>query len=78
MASAIDSFGEIPLHVMAAGMPNPMFGDVAQEYQQYWISESRALSKKSRHGRLIMAWDSPHKLHTGAEKLVIESILELL
>jgi pimeloyl-ACP methyl ester carboxylesterase len=78
LAAAIDSFGEIPLHVMAAGIPNPMFGDVAQEYQQYWISESRALAGKSRHGRLIMAWDSTHMLHTDAEELVIESILSML
>jgi pimeloyl-ACP methyl ester carboxylesterase len=78
LAAEIDSFGNIPLHVIAAGIPNPMFGEVAQEYQQYWISESRSLSRKSRHGRLIMAWDSSHRLHTDAEELVVESILSLV
>jgi pimeloyl-ACP methyl ester carboxylesterase len=78
LAAEIRTFGDIPLHVIAAGIPNPMFGDVAQEYQQYWINESRALAGKSRHGRLIMAWDSTHRLHTDAEELVIESILALL
>ena len=51
LVSAISTFGDKPLLVIAAGRPNPAFGDVAEEYQRYWIEQSRALSLKSASGR---------------------------
>jgi hypothetical protein len=38
---AISTFGDLPLVVLAAGKPNPAFGEVAEEYQRYWIGQSR-------------------------------------
>ena len=45
--AAIASFGGIPLTVMAAGQPNPAFGDAADAYQTFWIEQSRALTVMS-------------------------------
>jgi pimeloyl-ACP methyl ester carboxylesterase len=76
-AAAIESFGDLPLIVIAAGVPNPMFGDIAEEYQRYWIEQSRMISAKSTHGELVIAQDSTHMLHTDAEELVVKSILRM-
>jgi len=48
LVAEISSFGDTPLVVMAAGKPNPRFGDVAGEYQQYWIDQSRAYAADPR------------------------------
>jgi hypothetical protein len=55
-----------------------MFGDVAEDYQRYWIEQSRMLSGKSTRGRFLLAEESSHMLHTDAEKEVIDAILSLL
>ena len=77
-ASAIGSFGKLPLVVMAAGQANPMFGDIAEEYQQYWIDQSRWLAGKSQDGKFVLAEDSSHRLHLDVEDLVVEVILSML
>lgn len=77
-AAAIESFGDLPLIVIAAGVPNPMFGDIAEEYQLYWIEQSRLLAAKSSRGELVIARDSTHMLHVEAEELVVESILGMI
>ncbi len=77
-AAAIESFGDLPLVVIAAGVPNPVFGDIAEEYQRYWIEQSRSLAAKSSRGEFVLATDSNHMLHTEAEELVVESILRLV
>ena len=71
-------YGDIPLVVIASGVPNPAFGDVAQEYQAYWIQQSRVLAAKSSRGEFLLAEDSAHNLHQEAEDLVYESILSIL
>lgn len=78
LVSALSSFGDIPLLVIAAGKPNPFFGDLAEEYQQYWIEQSRALSYKSSNGRLVLAEESTHHLYKDVPDLVIESILSIV
>jgi pimeloyl-ACP methyl ester carboxylesterase len=77
-AAAIDSFGDIPLVVIASGRSNPMFGDIADEYQQYWIEQSTLLAGKSTQGRFLLAAESSHMLHADAEEELIDSILSLL
>jgi pimeloyl-ACP methyl ester carboxylesterase len=76
--ASIESFGDLPLTVIAAGVPNPAFGDIAEEYQRYWIEQNRMLVAKSTRGEFVLASDSGHKLHTEAEELVVESILKLV
>ncbi len=77
-ASSIDSFGAIPLVVMASGVPNPMLGDVAEPYQRYWAEESEALSAKSSQGRFVLAEASTHRLHDDASDLVSDIVLSMV
>ena len=77
-AAAIESFGDTPLLVIGAGVANPFFGDVAEEYQQYWIAQNRALAARSSQGRFVLAADSSHRLHKDAADLVFESIRAVL
>ena len=74
----IESFGEIPLIVIASGRPNPAFGDVADEFQRYWIDRSRALAARSDRGRFVPAEQSSHMLHLDAPDLVASSILSVV
>jgi len=78
LVSEIDSFGHIPLLVMASGKPNPFFGDIAEEYQRYWVEQSRALSKKSSNGRFVLAKHSTHHLYVDVPHLLEESIVSVV
>lgn len=78
VAASIESFGTIPLLVIAAGRPNPMFGDVAEEYQRYWIEENRALAKKSSRGAFILLHESTHHLYRDEPDRIVESILSMV
>jgi len=78
LVSEISSLGDTPLLVMAAKKPNPAFEDLAQEYQQYWIEQSRRLSSKSSKGRFILAEKSTHHLYKDVPDLVFESILSVV
>ena len=77
-AAGIESFGDLPLVVVASGVPNPMFGDVAEEYQEFWIDESRELSTKSSRGEFVLAGESTHNVYADNPELVIESILAVV
>jgi pimeloyl-ACP methyl ester carboxylesterase len=76
--SSIVSFGDIPLVAIASGVPNPMFGDVAEAYQKFWSAESEALAVKSSRGQYIFAESSTHRLHDDAEDLVIDRVLSIV
>lgn len=77
-AASMDSFGDLPLVVVASGVPNPMFGDVAAAYQAFWAAQSEALAAKSTRGRFIFAETSTHRLHDDAEDLVVDTILSMV
>jgi pimeloyl-ACP methyl ester carboxylesterase len=77
-AAAIDSFGEIPMVVIASGRPSPMFGEVAEEYQRYWIEQSRLLAGKSTRSRFMLIEESSQMLYDDAEDEVTDSIVSLL
>ncbi|MHB8095887.1 MAG: alpha/beta fold hydrolase [Candidatus Aminicenantales bacterium] len=72
------SFGNTPLVVMAAGKPNPELGDVAEEFQKYWIGQSHTLSRKSSNSRFILAEKSSHYLYLDEPDLVAETILSVV
>ena len=78
LVSEISSFGDTPLLVMAAGKPNPAFGDLAEEYQAYWVEQSRSLSQKSSIGKFVLAEESTHHLYKDMPDLVVESILSVV
>jgi pimeloyl-ACP methyl ester carboxylesterase len=77
-AGDISSFGDIPVVVIASGRANPMFGDVAEEYQQYWVEQSRRLAEKSTNGRFVFAEESSHNLYVDEPELVLENILSVV
>ncbi len=78
LAEATATFGDTPLLVMAAGRPNPFFGDIAEEYQEYWIAQSRELSRKSSRGTFVLAGEAAHHLYVEALELVVENVLSVV
>lgn len=78
LVSAVSTFGDMPLVVMAAEKPNPAFGEVAEEYQRYWIEQSRALADKSTNGKFVLAEGASHYLYLDVPELVAESILSVV
>lgn len=78
LVSEISSFGRTPLLVMAAGVPNPAFGDVAEEFQAYWIEQSRQLANRSSNGRFILAEKSSHHVYVDEPDLVVEAVLSIV
>ena len=70
--------GDMPLVVLASSKPNPAFGEVAEEYQRYWVEQSRILSDKPTIGKLILAEAASHHLYLDAPELVAESILSVI
>jgi pimeloyl-ACP methyl ester carboxylesterase len=78
LVGGISTFGDIPLVVVAAGKPNPRFGEGAEEYQKYWIEQSRALTGKSTRGRFVLAEESSHYLYLDVPELVAENILSVI
>jgi pimeloyl-ACP methyl ester carboxylesterase len=78
LVDGISTFGEVPFVVIAAGKANPAFGEVAEEYQRYWIEQSRTLAEKSTKGRFILAEESSHYLYQDVPDLVTQSILSVV
>ncbi len=74
----IDSFGDLPLIVVASGVPNPMFGDSAEAFQEFWIESNRKLAGLSRAGEFILAAESEHHIHRDAPQVVLDAIQQLL
>jgi len=75
LAAEIGSFGDVPVTVIASGRPNAAFGAAAEEYQRFWIEQSRAVADKSARGHFELAGDSSHDLPVDARDLVVRSIL---
>lgn len=78
LVGEISTFGNTPLLVMAAGKPNLAFGEGAEEYQKYWIEQSRNLSAKSAKGKFILAEGSSHYLYLDVPDLVAKSIISVV
>jgi|GEM_PF-633978 len=78
MVESISTFGDLPLVVIAAGKPNPAFGTVAEEYQKYWIEQSRLVAAKSTRGRFVLVEASGHYLYQDAPDTVVREILSLV
>lgn len=77
-AQSVTTFGDTPLVVVASGIPNPMFGEVAAAYQEYWAAESQALAAKSTRGVFVFAESSTHRLHEDAADLVADTIIQIV
>jgi pimeloyl-ACP methyl ester carboxylesterase len=75
---AISTFRDMPLVVLAAGKPNPAFGEVAEEYQRYWVEQSRALAARSTNGEFVLATGASHYLYLDVPELVAQHILSVV
>ncbi len=78
LVSAISTFGDIPLVVMAAGKSNPAFGEEAEGFQKFWITQSRKLAAKSSNSKFILAEKATHYLYLDVPDLVAENILSVV
>lgn len=72
--SAIDSFGDLPLLVIASGRANPAFGDSASAYQAFWGSESEAIAARSTRGRFVRLDQVGHNMNAEAPQRVADLI----
>jgi pimeloyl-ACP methyl ester carboxylesterase len=70
--AGIDSFGDLNLLVVAAGRPNPAFGDSAAAYQQFWIEENRTLAGRSTAGRVEVLGSIGHGMNHEAPSVLLE------
>jgi pimeloyl-ACP methyl ester carboxylesterase len=75
---AVDDLGALPLVVVGSGVPNPMFGDSAEAFQEFWVESNRRLASISRRGRFVLAPESSHRLHEEASDLVLQVIEDLV
>ena len=76
--SAIPSFHDIPLVVIASGKPNPAFGQHAQAFQQFWNEQCQKLTSKSSKGTYILAADSRHHIHRDHPEIILDALEMLL
>jgi pimeloyl-ACP methyl ester carboxylesterase len=76
--AAIESFGDMPLIVLASAKPNPTFGDSAEDFQQFWNQQSQALAAKSAKGAYILAEESGHNLHADVPDLVLDAVRQMV
>jgi len=77
-ALEIESFGKLPLVVVSSGVPNPAFGDEAQRFQEFWVSQNRELARRSREGRFVLAEGCTHNMGADDPDLVVDVILSLI
>jgi pimeloyl-ACP methyl ester carboxylesterase len=76
--AGISIFNDLKLLVIAAGKPNPAFGKEAEEYQKFWIEQSRAVAGRSIEGKFILAKEAGHYLYLDAPDLVVKAITTLV
>ncbi len=75
---AVDSFCDLPLLVIASARPNPVFGDSAETYQQFWVEENRRLAARSSRGRVEVLNGVGHNMNQEAPELVVSLIRDFL
>ncbi len=76
--TAIESFGDMPLIVLASGKSNPAFGVSAEDFQRFWNEQSQALAAKSAKGAYILAEESGHNLYSDAPDLVLDAVRQVV
>jgi pimeloyl-ACP methyl ester carboxylesterase len=77
-AAAIESFGALPILVVAAERPNQAFGDSAAAYQTFWIEENRRLANRSSRGLLQVLDSVGHSMNREAPDAVVALILDFV
>ena len=76
--AGIDAFGDLPLLVVAAGRPNPAFGDSAAAFQQFWVEESQAVAGRSTAGKAVVLDSIGHLMNQEAPLALLDLIRRFL
>lgn len=76
--SALDSFGDLPLLLIASARPNPAFGDSAAAYQQFWVEENRKVANRSTQGRIEVLSGVGHNMNQEVPEVLISLIRDFL
>ena len=74
----VRDLGDLPLIVVAAGVPNPAFGESAEDFQAFWNESCRTLASLSSRGQFRLAQESSHHLHRDVPEVVLEAISDLV
>jgi pimeloyl-ACP methyl ester carboxylesterase len=72
--ASVKTLGDMPLVVIASGVPNPDFGQDAEAFQQFWRRSSEQLSTLSTRGRFVYLEDSTHDIPGDAPGEVIDAV----
>jgi pimeloyl-ACP methyl ester carboxylesterase len=75
---ALESYGDMPLIVLASGRPNPAFGQFAEAFQGFWIEQNQALAAKSTKGTCVLAAESGHHLYADVPDMVLDAIRQVV
>ena len=76
-AGGIETLGDLPVTVIAAGNANPDFGAVAFRFQELWIAENARLAELSTRGRFLLA-RSGHRVHREAPDLIVREVIAMV
>ena len=76
--SIVEGFGDLPLIVLASGVPNPEFGDSAEAFQEFWIESNHGLAELSTRGEFKLAAESGHHIQRDDPELVLDAINQVL
>lgn len=74
----VQTFGQLPLTVVASEVPNPAFGPDADAFQKFWIESNRQVAALSRRGKFVLAIKSTHHIQRDTPDLVTREVLELV
>jgi len=74
LMASIRSLGDLPLVVVASGVPNPEFGQAAGEFQSFWRDSSERLARLSSRGRFVFVADSTHDIPGDAPGVVVDAV----
>jgi pimeloyl-ACP methyl ester carboxylesterase len=72
--ASVRTLGDMPLVVIASGVPNPEFGQDAEEFQRFWARSSESLVGLSTRGRFVYLQDSTHDIPGDAPGEVIDAV----
>jgi len=74
LMASVRSLGDLPLVVVASGVPNTGFGQVAGEFQSFWRDSSEELARLSTRGRFVFVENSTHDIPGDAPGVVVDAV----
>ena len=68
----------LPIYVIASGIPNPQFGEDAARFQKYWNNQCLELASRSFCGRYYFSPTSSHHIPRDDPELVLDVLEKIL